>query len=337
MPMLRTLRRHLQGSAIHESGGSSLFTQHRYAYAAASYQVRFLYIATLWFVLNRLVSQWLNWRMAGPLDLVWPVIWFQWVDPVLGADLIGSIALITILLVVLFPQRQLIRIIAFAGFLILIAFSNSFGKINHDMHAWMAFVFAFMFIPAGNWKKGAQSTRFRQHFLTAVWFGMALMALFYSMSGLLKVYGIGYQLVQRQVSAIHPYGLAFHVVGRLMQTNSESILGPTLLDYPWAGWPLLIGAVYLEFFAIVAVFRPRLHLWWGLGLIALHLGNWLLLSIPFTANIFLLALFFVYSPFRPAHLQPNRILGDLPLIGWLFQGLISTFARRPKGAEKTWD
>jgi hypothetical protein len=248
---------------------------------------------------------------------LWPVAWFSLLDPALGADIIGGLTLISVFLAALFPQSRAARILAFAGFFMMVAFGNSFGKINHDLHAWMALLFAFMFIPAGGWKRGERSIRFRQHFLTAVWFGMALMALFYTMSGLFKVYGIGLQLSNGVVSGVHPYALAYHVMGRLMQTNTTSLFGPLLLDYPLLGWPMFIGAIYLEVFALAAVFRPRLYLVWGLGLIGLHLGNWLLLSVAFTANVFLLALVFVYSPFRPSAFDFRATVRDLPVIGWV--------------------
>jgi hypothetical protein len=322
MSYLRPLRRLLQGTFADNTGRSELFTFHRQAYIAATFSVRLFYAFTLWPVLNRLGANWLPWRTVGELNLVWPVAWFPLLDPVFGVDLIGSLTLISLLLVILLPQSVLTRVLAFVGFFIFVSFGNSFGKINHDLHAWMAFMFGFIFIPAGNWQIGEKSVRFRQHFLTAFWLGMALMSLFYTMSGILKVYGIGFQLSNGMVSALHPHGLAYQVMGRLMQTNTESVFGSLLLEYPWAGWPMYIGAIYLELFALIAVFRPRLHPIWGLGLMLLHLGNWLLLSVPFTANVILLALFFVHSPFRPATFNPAATAADLPLIGWALQRFV---------------
>lgn len=316
---LRSLRRLFRGMPPDNIVNQKLFTSHRQSFLVATFTIRFFYAFTLWPVLNRLGANWLSWRMAGELDLVWPVAWFTLLDPALGADLIAGLALISLLIVVLLPQSTVARILAFVGFFLFTAFDNSFGKINHDLHAWIGFMFALMFIPAGNWQLGAKSIRFRQHFLTAFWFGMALMSLFYTMSGIFKVYGIGFQLANNMVSAIHPNGLAYQVMGRLLQTNTESIFGPLLLNYPWIGWLPYIGAIYLELFSIVAVFRPRLHPLWGGGLIALHLGNWLLLSIPFTANVVLLALFFLNSPFRPPDFSLVAALRDLPLLGWIVQ------------------
>jgi hypothetical protein len=262
-------------------------------------------------------ANWLTWRTATDLDLVWPVAWFSLVDPRLGADIIGLLALISLILVVIFPQSRWVRILAFVGYFMMTAFGGSFGKINHDMHAWMGFMFAFIFLPVGHWREGAKSVRFRQHFLTAFWFGMMLMTMFYTMSGILKVIGIGYQVLHGMVSALHPYGLSYQVMGRLLQTNSESIFGPLLLDHPLVGWPMYIGAIYLELLALVAVFRPRLHILWGIGLMVLHIGNWLLLAVPFTANVILLTLFFVNSPFRPSSFNVRATVRDLPGIGWV--------------------
>jgi hypothetical protein len=319
------LRRLVRGVSLDGAGKVSIFAFQRQAYVKATFIVRFLYIITLWPVLNRLGADWLPWRTVEALDPVWSVAWFPFLDPVLGADIIGGLTLVTILAVVLFPQSKFVRVLAFIGFFIFASFSNSFGKVNHDLHAWMAILFGFMFIPAGSWKAGERSILFRQYFLTAVWFGMALMMLFYSMAGLFKLYGIGFQISNGMVSALHPYGLAYQVMGRQILTNTESLFGSAMLDFPWIGWPMYLAAIYLEVFAIVAVFRPRLHLVWGLGLIGMHLGNWMFLSITFNPNVVLLALFFVNSPFRPFLFNLKTTVRDLPVLGWLINRAYSYF------------
>jgi hypothetical protein len=315
--MLR-LRRFLRGASLTEREVTGLFAHQHQSYIGATFAVRFLYIISLWPVLNQLGAYWLSWRSIEAMDPLWSVAWFPLLDPEVGANIIGILTLGSILGAVLFPQSRPIRILAFVGFFIFASFSSSFGKTNHNLHVWMAFLFGFMFIPAGNWKDGEGSVRFRQQFLTAVWFGMVLTGLFYSMSGLFKLYGIGFQLSNGMVSAIHPDGLAYQVMGRLLQTNTESLFGYLLLDFPRVGWPMYLTAIYLEVFAFVAIFRPRLHLVWGLGLLGMHLGNWLLLGVPFTANTILLALFFVNSCFRPNRIHIRETVGDLPVIGSVF-------------------
>lgn len=329
--ILLRLRRLLRGASLDEAGKSPLFAYQGQSFIKATFAVRFFYILSLWPVLNRLGASWLSWRTVEALDPVWSVAWFPYLDPAFGANLIGGLALLSILAVILFPQSRGARILAFIGFFMLTSLANSFGKINHDLHTWLAFLFGFMFIPAGNWEEGQRSITFRQHFLTAVWFGLVLMSLFYSMSGLFKLYGIGFQLSRGMVSAIHPYGLAYQVMGRLLQTNTESLFSYLLLDYPLVGWPMYVAAIYLEVFAFMAAFRPRLHPLWGLGLMGMHLGNWLLLSVPFNTNVILLALFFVNSPFRPSVLNLSVIIHDLPIIGWVFRRLTTqTISRTPR-------
>jgi hypothetical protein len=55
----------------------------------------------------------------------------------------------------------------------------------------------------------------------------------------------------------------------------------------------------------------------------MHLGNWLLLGVPFTANVVLLALFFVNSSFRPNRIDIRGTFGDLPVIGSVFKRVMA--------------
>lgn len=61
-------------------------------------------------------------------------------------------------------------------------------------------------------------------------------------------------------------------------------------------WPLYLGALYLEAFAVLIAFRPALHRLWGGGLVLLHLGIGLGMEIWFVPPMFLLALLLLSSP-----------------------------------------
>jgi hypothetical protein len=86
-----------------------------------------------------------------------------------------------------------------------------------------------------------------------------------------------------------------------------------------------LAALYLEVFAIVAAFRPRLHLVWGAGLILFHVGVLLAMGILFLEPPLLLLLLFVLSPFARGEPNAEATLESLP---WLGPALSAAWASR---------
>ena len=144
-----------------------------------------------------------------------------------------------------------------------------------------------------------------------------MILLTYTMAGLWKVGGIVRQMVKGEVSALSPHGLAQQVAAKLLEDDTTSVLGPWFIERPLIGWPLMVVTLYLQFFALWVVARPALHLWWGLGLILFHLSTHLLMAVGFPNNTLWLALFLVFSPFRPARFDLHETLAQLPWIGRL--------------------
>jgi hypothetical protein len=104
----------------------------------------------------------------------------------------------------------------------------------------------------------------------------------------------------------------------MIEDDAASLLGPWLVEHPWAGWLPGIAAIYLELFALWVVARPSLHRAWGLGLALFHLASHLTLGVGFPQNILWLSLFLVLSPFRPHVPDWREAAGDLPGVGsWL--------------------
>lgn len=148
-----------------------------------------------------------------------------------------------------------------------------------------------------------------------------MILLIYSMSGMWKVGGVFEQLLKGETPYIAPQGLAQQVASKLLSEDSRTILGPWLIEHGWVGWPLMIGALYLEFFSLWMVARPSLHRLWGLGLITLHISSHLTLGVGFAQNSLWLALFLVFSPFRPQVHSWRDMFAELPLLGrWLPAG-----------------
>ncbi|MEI6862063.1 MAG: hypothetical protein WCL04_07400, partial [Verrucomicrobiota bacterium] len=135
-----------------------------------------------------------------------------------------------------------------------------------------------------------------------------------------KVLGALWQASQGQVTAFHPQAMALHIADRLLETGSQNPVGLWLVDHVWASWPLMLGTIYLQFFAFWAIFRPRLLRIWTVGLILFHLATFLPLGIRFAPPVLLLAMWGLASPFTPEKAKLGDRLTDLPLIGkgWCF-------------------
>ena len=139
------------------------------------------------------------------------------------------------------------------------------------------------------------------------------------MSGFGKVYGTLTQFYHGQMTAFSPDAFAYHIAFWLPRIQTETVLGPFLIAHPWVGWPLFVGNIYLQFFAITAAFRPSLQKLWAVGLIFFHIGTFVTMYISFMPPILLLLLLFFNSPFREKHTTWKSIVLDLPIFSILYR------------------
>lgn len=311
--------------------GSSPFGRVTASYLTAPLLVRLFYALTLYLIADRYVKPLQGWAAldASTLPLLWPLRWLVWSGMETAVYLLGALAVGGTVLAIFQPERRPFRLLAFVGLFLLMALNNSFGKINHSMHGWLAVSFWFIFLPKVEQERPSRSQKVI--YLTIFWGAQALLLWFYTMSGVWKVETAVSQIIAGEVHAFHPYAMAHQVANRLLQDNSTSILGPFLLTYPLLGWPLYLGALYLELFAIVAAFRPSLHRLWGTSLALFHLGTFLTMSITFNQNIMLLGLLLIASPFHPPNWTWQQAVGDLPLIGLIWRRLS---VQKPRGTQQ---
>jgi hypothetical protein len=252
--------------------------------------------------------------------LLWPVAWLAWVDPSTGAAMILGLGFGSALLGVALPERRWVRALVFLGLLEVLALKFSFGKVHHLMHGWLFPTFVLVALPDG-WSRAEGPGRGRQtRQATLFTFAAAQMAvaMTYSLAGLGKILGTGFQAAQGQITPLHPEALARHLADRILQTHADSLLGPWMIDHATWLWPLMLGTVYLQLFALQAAFRPRLHRWWAVGLMGFHAVSVLSLTIDFNPNILLVGILFAASPNGPRGWELRETLRDLPLLGYAF-------------------
>jgi len=290
-------------------------------FAAAFWIVRFYYVINLYFVYDQLATL----RDLGldnaAHDAVWPVFWIDRTGPETASLLILHLSLAAGMLGVLFWQRRWVRIVVIIAQLLVGAFANSFGAMNHGYHEWFWLGFCFVFLPQGHKEEIGESRQGRMSFLMVFSMAQGLVLLFYSLSGLSKVADATLALGLERVGGFAPEAMALTLANRMIQTNSTAIWAPFIIENYWVGWPLFLGVYFIEVVAIFVFLRPELHRLWGLMLIAFHIGTFLFMAISFAPHVLINTMLFVLSPFAAATLDWRAMLRQLPVLGILLARL----------------
>jgi len=291
----------------------------RSSYGAARNVVAIYYIASVIVVVNLMMQ--INPTVANVTawDFLWPLYWVDPANAVLTLKVLGALCFGASLIACLWHRVRAVRILFSVLFLMACTVPNSFSGINHPYHAWFWVSFLLIFLPSGS--GGEPENPSRRHmmaFATSVFTVQMTLFLFYSMSGVWKVfYGIR-AVVKGQDGAFSLGGLAYNLADRVLQTNTSPLLVDFVIENYLLAWIGFLGVMYVQATALIAAFRPRLHVLWGALIVLFHLGTWLLMEIIFNFHVLLLAIFFLYSPFRPARFNLRDTLADVPFLGTLF-------------------
>jgi hypothetical protein len=331
MPWWRVLRRRLAGparggadstrstnSGLASSGQAAGRQERVWREARALVQA---YYAGLLYLAFTDAPGWAELAGRSEAGLRWPVLWMRATGVEAGALLVLAAHLGGALAAAAAPGRRWCRALAALGLFEHTALVYSNGKIGHSLHLWVLTSLVLVFLPDGRAGGPPPGRRERQEFLNVFWTAHALAMLTYSMSGLGKVLGALWQASQGQATAFHPQAMALHIADRLLETGSQSPAGLWLVEHVWAAWPLMLGTIYLQFFAFWAIFRPRLLRVWTVGLILFHLATYFTLAIRFAPPVLLLAMWELASPFAPEAGGWRAMLAELPLVGFLARKL----------------
>ena len=290
---------------LHRSGA---FGTLNHRFHVAELLVRIFYAAQFVFLSDQ-VRRWDELRAAANMDPLWPVWWV----PKLGIS--NSISLILLiygfgLLVSVINSRiRLGRILSFVGLILTAAFINSFGKIGHSYHAWIYVSFLFLFLPTK-----VESRFHRLVFLNVFLTAQAMIMMIYTLAGYWKIHYALQQFLMGEMSAFSIKGFSNMLAATFLRKNEGSSVGVFILHHPFSGWALFWGAIYVEFFSLVAILRPSLHRLWGVLLIGLHIGTQLTVGASFRSNIFLLAILICGSPFASRSMSVAEVFWELPVV-----------------------
>jgi hypothetical protein len=321
----RRVVRWLAGAPLPSAG---LFQRRRESLFAAYIGVRVFYAVALYQVCDAASLQ--RFLDATALDPLWCVRWARLTGPALAGSIVYAATVLCAIACALAPARRAARIAFAVALFEFGGLESSFGKINHGWHVLSVCAFLLCFLPSGelNWIR--RSTGRVQAYLLCVWSLLASFFLTYTISGGWKVAVGLVQAARLEPNAFSPSALAYHVARRLLETGDSTPLAHVLLRHPTFGWPANLLTLYLETFAIIAAFRPRLHRPWAMGLIAFHLGSGLVLGIGFYHHVLLLGVLGLASPFAPAF-DARATLLDLPLFGDAWRWLSARRRQAPRG------
>ncbi len=311
MTISRRIRRDLGASGSCEPQPFKRLDLH---FQRCTLMVRAYYLLSMMFAHNLMPDLHFAVRSAAELDYVWPAMWLSRFDLGTATDVLSFAAFAFAGLAFWKPERVEFRAGFAASFLICGAIASSFGGINHGYHAWIWVAVCFVFLPNGHNQSRPRRLSYCLTFAAA----QGLILTFYSLAGAWKFY-YGLQAAMNGVEGnLSPRGLALTLADRVMQTGTEPLLADLLIRNYWLAWPMFLALGYAQLVAALLVFRPRLHVAWGLILIAFHTGTWLLMEIWFTSHVMLLVILMTMSPFRRADWRTWQTLAELPLFGPLF-------------------
>jgi len=291
-------------------------------YDTAVWIVRFYYIINLYFVYAQLSSIRAQGLSGAHLDPVWPIIWVDWVGLELSSLLILHLSMISGFVGLLFWQYRSARALVVLSQLFVAGLANSFGAINHGFHEWLWLGACFLLLPSGKLSQTTATRVDRFSFLIVISLAQGLILLFYSLSGFYKVKYALKALLSGQVGGFSPEAMAITLANRMLQTETDAIWAPFIIENYWVGWPFYLVLYYVELVSIMVFLRPSLHRIWGLVLIAFHFGTFLFMEITFSTHVLINAMLFVFSPFAPDRLEWRTMLRQLPGFGLMLRPFI---------------
>lgn len=260
---------------------------------SASVRIRIFYVFLAFYAVSH-IHEFHIYKDVTELETLWPVFWLNFMGDSTASAIRGLMAfsLVGSLLGAVFCQFRIFRIVAFLALIQYMGLKYSFGKTGHSMHLWLIIAFLFLFLPK-DWQKVKElSKQYRYKILLLFKTAQAMILCTYGMAGLGKLGGVIYQMILGQSHAFSPDALELHVADRLLQTSSNPVLGPWLIENTALNFILMPCAIFIQLFSFVIIFNPKWQKYWAGMLMGTHVFNSLVFGINFHPSVFLLGLFF---------------------------------------------
>ncbi|WP_104734467.1 hypothetical protein [Hanstruepera ponticola] len=267
--------------------------------------VKFSYVLFLVLILDNVFNI-RELESAERINPLWPLEVFKGVSSVYLALYFKLSLLLSFVLLCFKNNNLFLKIFAFINFFLFVAFTNSFGKINHGLYLPLMYLFGIIFMPNSN----------KAHYKEKTILMFASMQFFllltYSLTGFWKVFWGVIECFNGQVSLFSPLSMR-NVIILQNQLIEPTVVGSWLVENYWIAWFLYLGAVYIELFSILIFFRANLHKIWGVLLLFLHAGIALALDVSMYGAIICIGLFLIMSPFN-YRTNFRKTITSLPII-----------------------
>lgn len=289
------------------------FRRQTRAFDAASVIVMVFYALELR-KLPGVLADWENLANVPFVDPLWITVFLDDLIPGHALDIAMMFYVVGVVAGILFFRQQWARVLFFLGVLLSLGITSSYGKIDHGEHLKMLIALTLCFIP--DFSKDP-SRLVRQKLLTGFVAIQAMILTIYSLAGLWKILAVFPTSDPNRISLFSMGAFPNQIAFSFIEKQTTSVAGRFLMEQQGLALVVGIAGVFFEFFALVALFRPRLHAIFGFALVFLHTGAILIMKIWFLENIIFLGLFLCASPFAPA-VDLRKSLVRMPPISWIY-------------------
>lgn len=270
--------------------------------------IKFSYVFFLVLVFNNVFNI-QELETAERINPLWPLVLLKGIPSIYLALWFKVSLLVSFSLLCFKNNNQFLKIFTFINFFLFVAFTNSFGKINHGLYLPLMYLFCLMFIP--NSKKEHYKEKTILMFATMQFF----LLLTYTLTGFWKVFWGVIECFNGQVNLFSPLSMR-NVIILQNQLIEPTLIGAWLIENYYIAWLLYLGAVYIELFSIVVFFRANLHKIWGVLLLFLHAGIALTLNVSMFGAIMCIGLLLILSPYSIKSSLKETLL-SLPIINFV--------------------
>lgn len=232
-------------------------------------------------------------RDLSHADWLWPLSWLDLVSaPHLWITFLFALSALLPFLAVFRPFNPQLKFVEACAFFFFAAAVNSFGKIDHNLHAFLFSSFFLAFIGRG---KNSETQKTNSGALQAA---SASLLFIYGMAGIWKLRHYLRALFDSQTTwdaLLHP--LSYHLGRNFIENGHDSPLVRWLLEsgafFQTSAWMLV--AVF-ETLCLLVIFRPKIYRIWGCAIILFHASTDLVMNITFEENQLLALLLLILFP-----------------------------------------
>lgn len=178
-----------------------------------------------------------------------------------------------------------------ATFCLLLHFSieDSRDNIRHGEHALLWVCLVLCMIPSSSTKLSHRHKMLKHARVLGT--AEAMVFLFYTMAGMIKVLTSVAQGMKGEKTLLHPDSGALIISEWLLRGDATSVCGRWLVEHRYVAWLGMLSSVCLEVFALLPLLWKAARPFVCTGLIGMHVGIGLSMDVWFPENVLLLAVF----------------------------------------------